>query len=253
MRKELQYLREFPKADWHISLGTTGTAKGRFVITDMADTHKQKNNILWDEDGWAETDLVQTLVSHGISVTARNGNKFTAENYTQHNNLPQTHEDKMWSLLEGFNWKDDHNYNRISLEFSLLANKKRVALTKFAQEKMDELDTKFRGDWLAKPGINVSDDGWSDLRAEVIGRGRRFYNLITVAKLKQMANTMDYHENFMYGLQMVDNGKQLSRYRQLLQLTTNMERTPYAVKSEYHRLMYSYYLELELLQKILTA
>lgn len=254
MRKELQYLREFPKADWHISMGTTGSsAQGKFVITDMADTHKNKNQILWDEDGWTETDLVQTLVSHGISVTARNGNKYDAANYTQHNNLPQTHEDKMWGLIEGFDWKVDHNYKRISLQFSLLSAKKRVALAKFAQALMDELDNKFRKDWLAKPGIPVSDDGWSDLRAEVIGRGRKFYNLITVPKLKQMGEAMDYTENFMYGLDMIDNPRHLHRYHELLKTIMNMENTTYAVKSEYHRIMYTYCLEMELLQQLLTT
>jgi len=49
-------------------------------------------------------------------------------------------------------------------------------------------------------GIAVSDDGWYDLRADVIGRGKKFYYSITKSKLQKMALDFDFEENFLYGV-----------------------------------------------------
>jgi hypothetical protein len=50
----------------------------------------------------------------------------------------------------------------------------------------------------------VGDDSWSDLIFEVVGRGERFYNAITVDKLREMANNDDYVESFHYCLMIED-------------------------------------------------
>lgn len=107
---------------------------------------------------------------------------------------------KYWDIIKKANWKKDHDYTRISKEFRLLSKEEFEELESFIDSKMEQLNSRFEKSWLGNPGINVSDDGWSDLRAEVIGRGEKFFNSITVQKLRKMANTDDYNESFIYSL-----------------------------------------------------
>ncbi len=109
-------------------------------------------------------------------------------------------EEQLWHLIEGAEWTKDHDYNRIQEEYKRLSDNEHAQLDEFVDQKCKELHDKYKKDWLGNPGIAVSDDGWSDLRAEVVGRGKEFYNSITVEKLQEMANTNDYHENFQYSL-----------------------------------------------------
>lgn len=119
-------------------------------------------------------------------------------NYVKGNNMSKLNEEALWSLIEGLEWTEDHDYKRIA-----------AVLNKFPQDTYDQLDNfvdskikKFRNKydewWLGTPGINCSDDSWSDLVAEVVGRGRKFYENITIDKLVEMADSCDYHENFLY-------------------------------------------------------
>jgi hypothetical protein len=108
-------------------------------------------------------------------------------------------EKKMWALIDGAKWTSDHDYERISLEFvKTLSAIDCMQLFEFIHDKIQEMATRFHNDWLGNPGIGVSDDGWSDLRAEVVGRGKKFFDGITVKKLQDMAKHRDYHENFGY-------------------------------------------------------
>jgi hypothetical protein len=110
-------------------------------------------------------------------------------------------EKRYWQLIKEAQWKSDHNYRRISREWKTLPNDEFEMLKKFIDEKADELDKKYHDAWLGKDGgggFDVSDDGWSDLRYEVVGRGEEFYNSITVEKLREMAEDFDYHESFGY-------------------------------------------------------
>ena len=109
-------------------------------------------------------------------------------------------EEKCWQLIEEANWQLDHNYDRIQLKYSKLSYDELKQLDKFVNKKLDELSNKYDKFWLGNPGIPVSDDGWFDLKAEVIGRGKKFYESISVEKLIQMANESDYYENFLYSL-----------------------------------------------------
>ena len=119
--------------------------------------------------------------------------------------MEKTEEQKMesflWGLVEKADWTKDHDYKRIEKEFKKLPQEIYKKLQKFVDDKVEELHTRFKKDWLANPGIEVSDDGWWDLRAEVVGRGEKFFNGITVKKLQKMALTRDYQENFTYALQ----------------------------------------------------
>jgi hypothetical protein len=112
-----------------------------------------------------------------------------------------TNEQKYWRLIENAQWKSDHNYNRISDEWSKLPNNEFQELKEFIHEKVKILSKTYYDAWLGKdggPGIDASDDSWSDLRYDVVGRGEEFYNSITVDKLREMASRYDYQESFCY-------------------------------------------------------
>lgn len=108
-------------------------------------------------------------------------------------------EDKYWKQIEQLEWSKDADYRRIEqqLKDNLTPSKVRQ-LADFVDSKVMELGKRFNDDWLEGPGIDVGDDSWGDLRNEVVGRGKEFYENITVAKLQEMANTNDYNESFAY-------------------------------------------------------
>lgn len=112
-----------------------------------------------------------------------------------------TQEQKCWKMIEDAMWKFDHDYERISFNWSELPKKEFKMLESFIESKAEALFEKYEAAWLGQdggPGINVSDDGWSDLIHDVVGRGERFYNSITVEKLREMADNDDYVESFHY-------------------------------------------------------
>ena len=112
-----------------------------------------------------------------------------------------TQEQKCWKLIEDAKWDFDHDYERISFNWSELNKSTFNMLETFIEEKAAALFEKYEAAWLGQdggPGIDVSDDSWSDLVYEVVGRGERFYNAITVEKLREMADEDDYQESFHY-------------------------------------------------------
>lgn len=113
---------------------------------------------------------------------------------------PNTEEDKYWEVIELLKWKNDHDYERITKELSVYNDDFKKKLQDFCYSKIEELRDNFEKEWLkfGSDGINVSEDGWYDLRADVVGRGKDFYYSITKEKLQQMADENDYEENFLY-------------------------------------------------------
>ncbi len=107
-----------------------------------------------------------------------------------------------WKQIEELEWSKDHDYKRIEKylidNFTTIES---VDLREFVSNMQDDLMARFYNDWLGDPGIEVSDDGWNDLTAEVVGRGREFYENITVPQLQKMAIEGDYEENFNYSFQ----------------------------------------------------
>ena len=108
-------------------------------------------------------------------------------------------EDKYWQQIEELEWSKDGDYKRIEeyIKNNYSYSSARQ-LDNFVDSKVIELGKRFHNDWLGNPGIGVSDDGWSDLRNEVVGRGKEFYENITVEKLQEMADSNDYNESFAY-------------------------------------------------------
>lgn len=110
-------------------------------------------------------------------------------------------DNQCWELIKNANWKSDHNYERIKSFFkSQLSSEDFNVLKEFVRNKRITLAEKFHEDWLSDPGIEVSDDGWWDLTADVVGRGEEFYNNVTAEKLVMMAARNDYEENFEYSV-----------------------------------------------------
>lgn len=109
--------------------------------------------------------------------------------------------DFFWDFVGKSNWVSDHDYNRINILYNQYPQSEMNLIKDVYSYFLDELGEKFYDVWLGNDGgsgIEVSDDGWWDLRAEVIGRGKDFYNNITVEKLQEMAINNDYYENFGY-------------------------------------------------------
>jgi len=118
-----------------------------------------------------------------------------------------TQEQKCWKMIEDAMWSFDHDYRRISHNWSELPKKEFKMLETFIESKAAELFFKYEAAWLGQdggPGINVSDDSWGDLIYDVVGRGERFYNAITVDKLREMADEDDYQESFHYCIMIED-------------------------------------------------
>ena len=113
-------------------------------------------------------------------------------------------EDKYWKQIEELEWYTDSfisdgDYKRIEQQLiDNLTPPEIKQLDMFVRSKVNELGKRFHNDWLGDPGIGVSDDSWGDLRNEVVGRGKEFYENITVAKLQEMADSNDYNESFSY-------------------------------------------------------
>lgn len=108
-------------------------------------------------------------------------------------------EKELWKWIKKAQWKKDHNYKRIEKFYvKNLTPLQLLQLRMFMNKKMKSLYNKYHKYWIKN--IHISDDSWTDLRAEVIGRGETFYKNITAAKLKKMGETDDYYECFDYGI-----------------------------------------------------
>lgn len=111
-------------------------------------------------------------------------------------------EAKLWSLIAIAQWGTVTDTDKIERFFkTALSIEQFKQLCHFVFNKKEELKQRFEKDWLGEPGIGVSDDGWDDLTAEVVGRGEKFYKNITARKLRKMADESDYTENFTYAFQ----------------------------------------------------
>jgi hypothetical protein len=108
-------------------------------------------------------------------------------------------EKELWALIKKANWKKDHDYNRIQKEFMAFGEEAFEQLRNFVHNKITYIRNKYEQDWLKS--IRVSDDGWDDLCAEIVGRGEKFYTSITVPKMIKMVEDNDYHESFSYAVQ----------------------------------------------------
>lgn len=100
--------------------------------------------------------------------------------------------DIFWKIVENLKW--DGDYKRCAKELKQSYSKEDIAkVESTVNNLMSDLDTRF-----GHYAVPCGDDGWSDIRAEVIGRGKESFDNITIEKLYLMANDGDYHESFIY-------------------------------------------------------
>jgi len=106
------------------------------------------------------------------------------------------HSDSLWALIDQSKWSKDKDYKRIQKLFAKLPFLKKIELRGFVNDKVEALEDKY-----GKKIQYLGDDSWWDLRADIVGRGKEFYNSITFDQLQKMANEVDYKENFEYSFQ----------------------------------------------------
>jgi len=109
-------------------------------------------------------------------------------------------EQKFWNIIEKANWKLDHDYERISKEWKKSLDKNTsLSLKEFILEKVYNLKSKFKNEWLnPNSKISLSDDGYHDLMSDIVGRGKEEYYNITLEKLIEIVNKNQFEECFTY-------------------------------------------------------
>lgn len=160
------------------------------LVVEMDEGVKTKDVM---EEFGSNLSLADVISTNGVVLES------SIENFKVEGDINTIERDaEMWKLIEDAKWTSDHNYERINEEWKKLPENVRTELDEFVHKKISDLAEKFHNDWLGDPGIDVSDDRWDDLKAEVVGRGKKFYDAITVKKLRKMAKENDYEESFAY-------------------------------------------------------
>lgn len=107
-------------------------------------------------------------------------------------------ESNCWDFIDLAKWYEDPNYYRIQMEYlKILSEQEMKILSNFVKSRIEDLSKKYDKVVLEMP---ISEDDWFILKAEIIGRGKNFYETMTLEKLKKMIEENDYHENFLYSL-----------------------------------------------------
>ena len=113
-------------------------------------------------------------------------------------------DDFFWYVVDLLDYKKDDDYRRVKKylmdlnRFAGVPSEAIRLLEKIIMFKSTSLDiSSDRG-----RGINVGDDGWGDLRVDVISRGKDFYDSVIKDSdiMKKMADNYDYSESFLYGI-----------------------------------------------------
>lgn len=135
--------------------------------------------------------------------------------------LPEV-SDRFWEFVNKVNWRvaGEYKYDYIIQvisphftvkEFEQFSNEYDL-LYKLAHGMLKEA-------WLGDPGLNVSDDGYSDLISTIIGYGKDFYYSILEAHLegdhttiREMADNSDYKENFGYVFHILADKTQMKKW-----------------------------------------
>ena len=113
-----------------------------------------------------------------------------------------TADDLFWSLVDDVDYKSDNDYRRVKqiitdiINFGGFGKKQSLLLHNLIGAKSNALDIAHFDEIK-----NVSDNSWSDLKADIISRGEDFYlkALNDFDMVQKMANDYDYNESFLYG------------------------------------------------------
>ena len=142
------------------------------------------------------------LIENGAVITAMYNDlgKLTGDKSTGVTSA----DDLFWYVVDLVDFKNDDDYNRVKkylLDLNRFAGVPSEAInliSKVLNFKSNSLDISSDGG----RGIDVSDDGWSDLRGDVISRGKDFFNnaMNNSDIMKKMADEYDYTESFFYAI-----------------------------------------------------
>jgi hypothetical protein len=117
-------------------------------------------------------------------------------------------DDLFWYVIDLLDYKKDNDYKRVNRYLTDL-NRLAGVPTKTIKLIKSILDLKINTLDLASDGgkgINVSDDSWSDLRYDVVSRGKEFFHEVVddPSIMEKMAKEYDYTESFAYGFPFED-------------------------------------------------
>lgn len=105
-----------------------------------------------------------------------------------------------WAIIEGLDWKSDHDYNRINKELKeILTLDAFNQLLDFVLVKAKQFKLKFNDVWISK--LEAGEDSWSDICFDVVGRGRDEYEQMTEDRLVEIDYLLLYQESFIYSFQ----------------------------------------------------
>lgn len=115
-------------------------------------------------------------------------------------------EQKSWEIVDEMNWSVNHDYKKILAELNYKYDVMEIDdLRQFAVAKREELIKVLYAHALEKTGsqysyYGVSDDGFWDLTAHIVGSGEDYYNEVMQdpEKAKVLADSRKYVENFEY-------------------------------------------------------
>ncbi len=142
------------------------------------------------------------LMEKGNIITAMYNDM--GEITTDRNTGVTSADDFFWYIVDLVDYKKDDDYRRVKkylIDLNRLAGVPSNAfklLSKIIMFKSTALDiSSDRG-----RGIDVGDDGWGDLRVDVISRGKEFYDKAINSSyvMKKMAEHRDYSESFSYSI-----------------------------------------------------
>lgn len=106
-----------------------------------------------------------------------------------------------WKVVDLVDYKSDNDYDRIRelfLNLNRFCGIKSVvfdALKESFYSKIEALEERWGNDI-----YNVGDDSWSDLRSDIVSRGKDFYikAMSDFDMVQRMANDEDFTESFSY-------------------------------------------------------
>lgn len=115
---------------------------------------------------------------------------------------------KFWDLVSQCRWEEDHNYKRIRKFLMKTLNKEEIeefsnCFNKAKEEIYKVLDA--HDEYCQntkKRGFGLSDNGFSDLCGEIIGRGKSFFNSVKANPeiAYKMAHKGEYHQSFIFSI-----------------------------------------------------
>jgi hypothetical protein len=132
---------------------------------------------------------------------AKRGNKKSSNDDGEGKNkkdkrLDREHEKRIWGWIKALGWKKHHDKQFVK-EFmtQYFIPSERRDLQQFVHYKIDDLYN--RSD-LYMDLLDDDDEGLFTLLAEVVGRGKKFYDSVTAEELKKLADDNNFNRDLNF-------------------------------------------------------